>query len=119
MGGYYIYADSQQNGDLKVEDIAEALSKSGIQVTTTEESESRKKRIDLLLLMDKAGLIDVPTKANKRSMKTIKSLGLDDKKKLVAALTECSYGRTNLLREPNVGYATVSEMCWWAVYGDK
>lgn len=76
-----------------------------------------KKRIELLLLMDAAGLIDVPTKTNTFAMKAMKKRGLDDKAKLVEAITDCQYGRSKLLMEPSVGPVTVAEMCWWAVYG--
>lgn len=76
------------------------------------------KRIELLLLMDKAGLIDVPAKANGFALKTIKKIGAGDKASLVAAISECEYGRSALLLRPSVGAVTVAEMCWFAVYGE-
>lgn len=77
------------------------------------------KEVELLILMKKAGLINVPKKVSAFTTKAMKTRGFDDKVKLVDALTDCTYGRSNLLLEPSIGPTRVAEMCWWAVYGKR
>ena len=78
------------------------------------------KRLELLALMDAAGLINVPKNAGGRSRNQAKKLGLDSKEKIVSAVTAKSkYGSSELIKKPGIGPGTVAELCWIAVYGNE
>lgn len=79
------------------------------------------KRIELLLLMDKAGLINVPERVSEKTMKKIVNHGLTDKTKLTETIIDRKnhYPVTpNPLNKFGTGPVTIAEMCWWVVYGE-
>lgn len=73
-----------------------------------------KKHMELLLRLEAAHLVLVPTGISNRTMNLLKKNGLMDKEKLRAALT--GYG---LARLPGAGEQTRREACWWLIYGDE
>lgn len=73
-----------------------------------------KKHIELLLRLEAARLISVPTGISNRTLNLLKANGLMDKEKLRAALS--GY---DLAKLPGAGEKTRQEACWWLIYGDE
>lgn len=72
-----------------------------------------KKHIALLLQLEAARLISVPTGISNRTMNLLKANGLMDKEKLRSALNG-----NDLAKLPGAGEKTRQEACWWIIYGE-